>query len=138
IGGYVEAPIGANSKYGSISLAGRHSIIDAILPGLLQATTPPGRSAFIASPQYWDYQLRYRLSLGKHRFEVSAFGSNDLLTLAAIGDDQTQAFSLNTEQGFHRFRVRWQYLDDGLTLSFAPTVGFTTNSLNLSDTIKFA
>src|SRR5207244_9036317 len=111
-GAYLDVPLGKDSRFGSISLAGRHSLIDFILPGLLKSFTRPGQASFVATPSYWDYQARYRLSLGRHKLELAAFGSDDHLSLATAGDTETQPFSLNTSQGFHRVRLRWQYLGE--------------------------
>jgi TonB family protein len=135
---YVETPI-VDEKFGAVSGGFRHSLIDLFLPALQQSQTRPGQASFVVVPSYWDYQGRYQIKLGGHRFELGAFGSNDVLKISQVGATTTQPFSLNNEQGFHRFRLRWvSPVADGWSASIAPTVGLTINSFNLSDRIKFS
>jgi TonB family protein len=136
-GFYVEAPISTTHDWGSASLAARHSLIDFVLPAITQAATRGNRTSIIATPAYWDYQGRYQVNFGKDHFELSAFGSNDALSITRVGQSQTQAFALDTDQGFHRFRIKWsRKTEDGWQLSLAPTVGFTINEFDANSTTK--
>ncbi len=136
-GFYVESPISQERNWGTLSLAARRSYIDALLPPIMSALTPPGQASIVAAPYYWDYQGRYQVTLDRNKLELSAFGSNDLLTLSQTGSLESQAFSLNTQQGFHRFRAKWSRpTDSGWTFSLAPTAGFTQNNFSLGDSLK--
>ncbi len=133
-GFYVEGPLGENRKYGSFALAARRSLVDAVLPFLLKRLQKSGGSTFTASPDYWDYQARYTLDVGKNRLELSAFGSNDALSVAQSGDAETQPFSLAMSQGFHRAQLRWTRApEDGWSFAVAPSFGTTSNTFSVND-----
>jgi TonB family protein len=137
-GFYLESPINLTKNWGTVSVAARHSIIDLVLPPVLKALTPPGQTAIVVTPAYWDYQARYDLTLDGNAFELSAFGANDLLKISQAGTTQSQPFSVTLDEGFHRFRARWsRKTDDGWAFSLAPTFGFTSYKQSLNDTITW-
>jgi outer membrane receptor for ferrienterochelin and colicin len=136
-GFFLETPLSREKNFGTLSVAARHSVIDFLLPPILKLTTRPGQTSIVATPAYWDYQARYDLTLDGNAFELSAYGSNDALAVSQAGTTTTQAFSLNTDQGFHRFRARWsRKTDDGWSFYAAPTLGLTVNTADLNDTTK--
>jgi TonB family protein len=136
-GFYVESPLSAEKNYGTLALAARRSYIDVLLPPILKAVSSPGGASTVASPYYWDYQARYDLKLGKDRFELLAFGSSDRLSISQTGSEETQPFSLDTHQAFHRLRVGWNRLtDSGWKLSLSPTVGVTPFNFRLGTLFK--
>jgi len=136
-GFYLEGPVSGTKDLGTWAVAGRRSYFDAFLPTILEATRDPGDATFIALPRYYDYQSRYDLRRGRDRWEAIVFGSNDLLTVAQSGTTQTQGFSVNNRQGFHRARLKWvRNLGEGLTFSVAPTIGCTLVNLDVNDLIK--
>lgn len=136
-GFYVEGPVSKEHNWGTWSLAARRSYIDVFLPTLLDLVRTPGEAALVASPKYWDYQARYDLQLGRDRFEVSLFGSDDQFDLSQAGDAETEGITLGSRQGFHRARVRYgRRLADGVTLSVAPTFGVTLTDLSLGDQVN--
>jgi hypothetical protein len=129
-GFYAESPLGHDAKYGALSLAARHSLIDFVLPAAESFfASRSGNPAIAVVPSYWDYQARYTLGLGRLKLEVSAFGSNDQLNIAEAGTTHTQPFSLTNQQGFHRLRVKVSGVtESGWLLSLAPTAGLTINA----------
>ncbi len=76
----IEGPVGGNW---TVSLSGRRSYIDALLPFIFNTFIPSAKSAlsFTVSPRYYDYQLRaeWKPPGGKDRFFISIFGSDDKL-----------------------------------------------------------
>lgn len=136
-GFFLETPVNPEKNWGAFSVAARHSIIDFVLPPILKLTTRPGQTSIIATPSYWDYQARYDLTVDGNSFEFSAFGANDLLKVSQEGSTTTQAFTLNSDQGFHRFRLRYsRKTEDGWFFYLAPTVGLTVNETDIGDTTK--
>jgi TonB family protein len=136
-GFYLEGPIHESKDLGTWALAARRSYFDAFVPSLLEATRSPGDAAFVVLPRYWDYQSRYDLKRGKNRWEFVVFGSDDVLTVAQGGTTETQGFSVNNHQGFHRARIKWtRNLGEGLTFSLAPTMGTTIVDLDINKLIK--
>jgi TonB family protein len=133
-GFYVETPLGHDARFGTLSLAARHSIVDFVLPFAQGIIAARSRGTSIAVlPSYWDYQARYTLGLGHARLELSAFGSNDQLKISEAGTTTTQPFSLTNEQGFHRFRLKVSEVTDGWTMWIAPTAGVTLNTADFGD-----
>lgn len=112
----VELPIG---KDWSVSLSGRRSYIDALLPfafdKVIPAFAPQAKNAlsFTVAPRYYDYQLRveYRPPKGKSRFFVSFYGSDDKLALllpnAAIDPEGRGTFG--TSINYNRLTVGFDY-----------------------------
>ncbi len=136
-GFYVETPLSSTKNHGSVAVAARRSYIDVFLPPLLEAFREPGAASTVASPYYWDYQARYDLKLGKDRFEVVAFGSSDRLVVSQSGTEETQPFSLETSQAFHRLRLGWSRpTDSGWKLSLAPTIGITPFNFRIGTQFK--
>ncbi|MDY7226253.1 TonB-dependent receptor domain-containing protein [Hyalangium rubrum] len=133
-GFYVESPLSQTKNRGTLALAARRSYIDVLLPPVLEAFREPGSASTAVAPYYWDYQARYDLKLGKDRFEVVAFGSSDTLVVSQTGSEETQPFSLDTHQSFHRLRLAWSRpTESGWRLSLAPTVGLTVNNIGIGD-----
>ncbi|WP_324983367.1 TonB-dependent receptor domain-containing protein [Hyalangium sp.] len=136
-GFYLEAPLSSEKNYGAVAVAARRSYIDVLLPPILEAFREPGAASTVASPYYWDYQARYDLTLGKDRLGLVVFGSSDLLEISQSGSEETQPFSLDTSQGFHRLRMSWSRpTDSGWKLSLAPTLGFTPFRFRIGDLFK--
>jgi TonB family protein len=136
-GFYAEAPLSTTKNRGTLALAARRSYIDVLLPPLLSAFRQPGQASTAVAPYYWDYQGRYDLKLGKDRFEVVAFGSSDTLKISQSGSEETQPFTLDTHQSFHRLRLAWSRpTDSGWRLSLAPTVGLTLNNIGVGTQIE--
>lgn len=136
-GFYVETPLSSTKNYGSIAVAARRSYIDVLLPPVLEAFREPGGASTVASPYYWDYQARYDLKLGRDRFELIGFGSSDRLVVSQSGSEETQPFSLETFQGFHRLRASWsRTLESGWKLSLSPTIGLTPFNFRLGEQFK--
>ncbi|MFM2153154.1 MAG: hypothetical protein RL199_1589, partial [Pseudomonadota bacterium] len=136
-GFYLEGPVREGKDFGSWAVAARRSYFDAFLPSILEANQKPGDAAFVVLPKYWDYQSRYDLKRGKDRWELVVFGSDDKLTVAQGGTTETQGFSVNNQQSFHRARFKWtRSLGEGLTFSVAPTVGCTIVKLDVSNRIQ--
>jgi TonB family protein len=136
-GFFLEGPVWPGKDLGQFSIAGRRSYYDVFLPLILELGRAPGQGSVSVLPRYWDYQARYDLKLGSHRFEASAFGSSDLLDVAVVGDAETQDIALGTQQGFHRFRLRWSYnAGDGLSVYLAPVLGATLVNANVGDQVK--
>ncbi|WP_224244594.1 TonB-dependent receptor domain-containing protein [Hyalangium gracile] len=136
-GFYVESPLSTKKNYGSLALSARRSYIDVLLPPILEAVREPGAASTVASPYYWDYQARYDLKLGKDQLGFVAFGSSDLLELSQSGSEETQPFSLDTLQAFHRFRFSWdRRTDSGWRVGLAPTVGLTIFNFRIGDQFK--
>ncbi|WP_224361475.1 TonB-dependent receptor domain-containing protein [Hyalangium versicolor] len=136
-GFYLESPISQTKNYGTFAISARRSYIDLLLPPILDAVREPGQASTVASPYYWDYQARYDLKLGKDQLGFVAFGSSDLLSLSQSGSEETQPFSLDTHQAFHRFRLTWSRLtDSGWRLSAAPTAGLTLFNFKIGDQFK--
>jgi len=136
-GFYLETPLSSTKNYGSVAVAARRSYIDVLLPPILEAFRQPGGASTVASPYYWDYQARYDLKLGKDRFELIGFGSSDRLVLTQSGSEETQPFSLETFQGFHRLRAAWSRpTDSGWKLSLAPTIGITPSNFRIGTQFK--
>jgi outer membrane receptor protein involved in Fe transport len=136
-GFYLESPISETKNYGTFAASARRSYIDLLLPPILEAFRSPGGATTVASPVYWDYQARYDLRLGKDRFELLAFGSSDSLAISQSGSEETQPFSLDTHQAFHRLRAGWSRLtDSGWKLSLAPTVGITPFNFRIGTQFK--
>jgi outer membrane receptor protein involved in Fe transport len=136
-GFYVETPLSSTKNYGAVAVAARRSYIDVLLPPILEAFRPPGAASTVASPYYWDYQARYDLKLGRDRFEVIGFGSSDRLVVSQSGSEETQPFSLETYQGFHRLRAGWsRSTESGWKLSLSPTIGITPFNFSLGDQFK--
>ncbi len=136
-GFYVESPLSMTKNYGTLAVSARRSYIDLLLPPVLEAFRSPGGATTVASPVYWDYQARYDLKLGMDRFELLAFGSSDSLAISQSGSEETQPFSLNTHQAFHRLRAGWTRLtDSGWKLSLSPTVGITPFNFQVGTQFK--
>jgi TonB family protein len=136
-GFYLETPLHSEKNYGAVAVAARRSYIDVLLPPVLAAFRKPGGATTVAAPYYWDYQARYDLKLGRDRFEAVAFGSSDLLRISQSGSEETQPFSLDTYQGFHRLRLAWSRPDEsGWKLSLAPTLGITPFRFRIGDLFK--
>jgi TonB family protein len=123
---FLEGPLRTDRDWGNWAIAARRSYIDALLPTIIKAFQSPGSATLIAAPRYWDYQIRYDLTRGRDAFEALIFGSDDILVLAEAGSAQTQGFSLNEHDGFHRARLKWTHkFEDGWNFSLAPTIGTT-------------
>lgn len=116
----------------TFAAAARRSYIDALLPIVLDTVIPAGGQAIVATPIYWDYQLKAETSpLPGHDVSVFGFGADDDIKVVATGLGANTSFDLGLQQGFHRFVTRWDWrLRDGLTHRFQPFVGRTTTGLS--------
>lgn len=120
--GLVQGPIGDRGSY---AVAGRRSVIDAILPGVLPADSGLD---FTAYPTYYDYQgkLTYR---PEPRWKLAAFvfGSDDRVELLSDGDnaaDPAAAGRFANSTSFTRLIASATYRHAGLT-SVTGISGFT-------------
>jgi TonB family protein len=115
----------------TFAAAARRSYIDALLPIVLDTVIPPGGQAIVATPIYWDYQLKAETSpLPGHDVSVFGFGADDDIKVVAAGLGNT-AFDLGLQQGFHRVVGRWDWrVADGVQHRFQPFVGRTTTGLS--------
>jgi hypothetical protein len=114
----------------TFAAAARRSYIDALLPVVLDAFLGT-RQAIIATPVYWDYQLKAETSpLPDQTVSLFVFGSDDDLKVLSrnVG---TAGFSVGVNQQFHRVVGRWDVkLGRGLTHRFQPYVGLTRIGFN--------
>lgn len=117
--GYVEGPLGGGVSGG---LAARRSYIDLLLPFVVPQQQ--GSTTVVATPVYWDYQMRASKDVdGAGRVSVSAFGSDD--TLHVLSSDPARAeLNLGTHIGFHRVVGTWTTTARGWTSKLSPSYGF--------------
>lgn len=111
----------------TFAAAARRSYIDALLPLVFDVIIPAGQQAIVASPIYWDYQLKLESEVLKgQRVSLFAFGSNDDLKVVSSGLGNNQSIDLSVNQAFHRIVARWDArLGNGLRHRFQPYVGVT-------------
>jgi TonB family protein len=134
---YLEGPLVKNKDWGTWSIAARRSYLDLLLPSVLKSLQKPGDATFVAAPRYWDYQARYDVDIGRNKLEFTVFGSDDVLTLAQAGSAETQGFSIDSHQAFHRARMKWsRNLDSGWNLFVAPSLGTTLVNFDFNSQIK--
>lgn len=114
----------------TFAAAARRSYIDALLPVVLDAFLGT-QQAIVATPVYWDYQLKAETSLlPDQTTSVFVFGSDDDLKVFSrnVG---SAGFAIGVNQQFHRVVGRWDWkLARGLTHRFQPYVGLTKISFN--------
>ena len=107
-----------------VAAAGRRSVIDAVLPLVLQQVESPTGQGFITvSPSYWDYQAQARTLLATHAIRLGAYGSYDTLKVIQTGSLANIPLNLGIKQGFHRLLLRdkWRLGEDtSLTSTVSP------------------
>lgn len=109
----VQGPIG---KHGSYALAGRRSLIDAILPGVIPSDAGLN---FTAYPRYYDYQgkLLYQAT-PRWKLAAFAFGSDDKVELLTDRDnaaDPVAAGGFSNATSFTRLIGTATYKHAGVT-----------------------
>jgi hypothetical protein len=121
---FLDVPV---TKNVSVSVAGRRSYIDAILPAIVEAT---GETMLAVLPVYYDYQARVDARLSDdHSLAVLAFGSDDRLSLAS--DVPTLGFDVAGRVTFHRLHGVWRArLGSRVTSRMAPHVGFQLSNMD--------
>jgi TonB family protein len=132
---FLEAPL---TKDISVSVAGRRSYIDALLPLILTG------NSILVLPVYWDYQLRIdggkrgqRLETGSSTWSVFAFGSDDKLKIVASGAGQNRDVALNFQTTFHRVMATWATKFGDTTFKITPYVGYNLANISFGNiTIK--
>ena len=109
-----------------IAAAGRRSVIDAVLPPVLEQVEPTQGQGFITvSPSYWDYQAMARTTLPNHAVRIGAYGSYDTLKVIQAGSLANIPLNIGLKQGFHRLllRDRWR-LGENTTLTSTLSPGY--------------
>ena len=92
VGLYLEAPLGPDT---SLSIAGRRSHIDVLLPLVLGLVAPSSNIPFTIAPRYYDYQVKFDHRFSKHTsMTVLGLGSDDALAL--ISKDPIDGVDPNT------------------------------------------
>ncbi len=111
----------------SMSVSGRRSYVDALLPLVLRGTT-------VISPEYTDYQAKvdYRPPGTRHSVGLFAFGSEDTLH-AVIGRGSSTNIDINTAQGFFRVEGAWGYAGDRFTHKAQVYAGLNTQSFGVGE-----
>ncbi|HEY1101746.1 MAG TPA: TonB-dependent receptor plug domain-containing protein, partial [Myxococcota bacterium] len=114
----------------TFAAAARRSYIDAILPVVLDTFLGSGQ-AIIATPVYWDYQLKLETSpLPNQTFSLFAFGSDDDLKVLSRNTGG-QGFQIGYNTNFHRLVGRWTWdLAPGLKHMLQPYGGLTQVRIN--------
>ena len=109
----------------TFAAAARRSYIDAILPVVLDTFLGTGQ-AIVATPVYWDYQLKLETSpLKDQNFSLFAFGSDDDLKVLSRNTGGG-GFQIGYNTNFHRLVGRWTWdLAPGLKHMFQPYAGLT-------------
>jgi len=111
----------------TFAAAARRSYLDALLPLALDIFVPAGSQGVVASPIYWDYQVKIESDFAPgHHASLFAFGSDDDLKVVFQGLGEGQEFSLGTHQGFHRLVGRYDIdFGGGLRHRFQPYAGLS-------------
>ncbi len=117
----------------TFAVAARRSYIDALLPLALDAFIGPGGQGVVATPVYWDYQLKVESKpITNNTLSLFVFGSDDNLKVLQRG--VAQSLSVGFHQQFHRVVGRWDYkLSSQLQHTFTPYFGTTRIELNASN-----
>ncbi|MDP2342205.1 MAG: TonB-dependent receptor [Deltaproteobacteria bacterium] len=133
-GFFVAAPVNLGElPTFTFAAAARRSYIDAFLPFIIDAVTPPGGQAIVVAPVYWDYQLKLETSLSsEHTFSLFTFGSDDNLSISASGLGDNSSLSIGSDTQFHRLVGRWTWrINDSAKNIFQPFIGTTSQGLSL-------
>ena len=110
----------------TFAVAARRSYIDALLPVVLDAVIGPSGQGIIASPVYWDYQVKAETDpIPDHHLSLFLFGSDDDLKVVSQGLGGAN-LDIGFHTTFHRLVGTWDWkLAPGLTHHMAPFVGLT-------------
>ena len=124
----------------TFAAAARRSYIDALIPIVLEAVTAPGGQSVVATPVYWDYQVKIEAApIPGNRFSLFAFGSDDDLKVITSGGNDSGGVSLGVKQAFHRLVGRWETrLPGGVRHFFQPYVGLNWNDLGFDSELGLA
>jgi hypothetical protein len=116
----------------TFAAAARRSYIDALIPLALDIIVGPEGQSIVASPVYWDYQLKVETSpLPGQHFSLFAFGSDDDLRVISRGTGVGEDLSLGVHSTWHRLVGRWESrLPGNVVHFFQPFVGVNLNELN--------
>ena len=114
----------------TFAAAARRSYIDALLPIVLDATLGT-QQAVVATPVYWDYQVKAETSpLPDMTFSIFGFGSDDDLKVFSRNTGNAD-FAIGFNTNFHRLMGRWDWdLAPGLKHRFQPFGGLTRITIN--------
>ena len=115
----------------SVSIAGRRSYIDALLPAILEAS---GEETTVVAPVYYDYQLRVDIKLGgRDQLYFLVFGSDDALDLISNDPERSADISIDYNVMFHRLLAGWRWqITDRLVSRMTPTIGFNVVDMDFS------
>ncbi len=92
VGLFLEAPLGPNT---TLSIAGRRSYIDTLLPFVMNTFFPTVNLPFTLAPRYYDYQVKFDHRFDKHTsLTVLGLGSDDALAL--VSKDPADGIDPNT------------------------------------------
>lgn len=115
----------------TFAAAARRSYIDALIPLALDVIVGPEGQTIIASPVYWDYQVKVETSpLPGQHFSLFAFGSDDDLKVISRGTGVGEGLDLGVHSTWHRLVGRWESRLPGNVVHFLqPFVGLNLNDL---------
>lgn len=117
----------------TFAAAARRSYIDALIPLALDVIVGPEGQTIVASPVYWDYQVKVETSpLPGQHFSLFAFGSDDDLRVITRGTGAAaDELSLGVHSTWHRLVGRWESRLPGNVVHFLqPFVGVNLNEVN--------
>ena len=120
---FASGPLGGSTQ---IALGARRSYVNPFL----QLFADKNRQ--LTLPVYWDYQARADTRLGKDRFALTIFGSNDSFEQLGGGRGSVP-LALGKRIGFHRARLAWERrLSEDVILTVAPMIGFDLSDSSTS------
>ncbi|MFZ9887855.1 MAG: TonB-dependent receptor plug domain-containing protein, partial [Myxococcota bacterium] len=121
----------------TFAAAARRSYIDALIPLALDVIVGPEGQSVVASPVYWDYQVKIETSpLPGQRFSLFAFGSDDDLRVISRGTGVGNDVDLGVKSTWHRLVGRWESRLPGNLVHFTqPFVGLNLNNIELGSDI---
>lgn len=93
----------------TIAAAARRSYIDAFIPLALDIFVPESGTGIVASPVYWDYQLKAQIKpTSTQKLSLFFFGSDDDLRVVSSAGTNGD-FDLGLKTTFHRAVGRWTW-----------------------------
>jgi TonB family protein len=119
----------------TFAAAARRSYIDALLPIALDIIIGPDGQGVVATPVYWDYQVKAEVSpLPGNHFSLFAFGSDDDVKVIVRGaGPNAPSINLGFKTTWHRLVGRWETRLPGGIRHFAqPYLGVNLANAELS------